>query len=320
MKVSVLGCGRWASFLAWYSASRVGHDVAIWGRKGSPHLEELAATRRNEYLTLPDGVRITDSLDDALSRAEIVLIAVSAQGLRSLAAEIARRDLSGRTFALCMKGIEAETGKRLTQVFREEVRGPVDLAVWVGPGHVQEFVRGVPNCMLIGSDNIEATRRVAEALASRLIRFYYGQDLIGNEIGAAAKNVMGIAAGMLDGLDMSSLKSALMARGAREVSRLVRAMGGNELTIYGLCHLGDYEATLFSPHSHNRRFGESLIRGERFDKLAEGVPTADALSLLSKRHEVEMPISNAVRHMIREGGDPKGALEELFLRPLKFEF
>ena len=99
-----------------------------------------------------------------------------------------------------------------------------------------------------------------ESFGSDLIRFYYGQDLIGNEIGAAAKNVVGIAAGMLDGLGLSTLKGALMARGTREIARLIDALGGNELSAYGLCHLGDYEATLFSPYSHNRMFGEQYVK------------------------------------------------------------
>ena len=110
--------------------------------------------------------------------------------------------------------------------------------------------------------------------SSDLIRLYKGHDLVGTELGAAAKNVIGIAAGMLDGRGLSSMKGALMARGAREVARLIHAMGGSELSAYGLCHLGDYEATLFSVHSHNRRFGESFIRGQAFHELAEGVPTA----------------------------------------------
>ncbi len=145
---------------------------------------------------------------------------------------------------------------------RESLTQPVGLAVWVGPGHVQDFLAGVPNCMVIDSDDRALTERIVEQFQSELLRLYIGTDLIGTEIGAAAKNVMGIAAGLLDGKGLSSLKGALMARGAREIARLIRAMGGNELSAYGLCHLGDYEATLFSPHSHNRRFGEAVARGE----------------------------------------------------------
>jgi glycerol-3-phosphate dehydrogenase (NAD(P)+) len=174
--------------------------------------------------------------------------------------------------------------------------------------------------MVIGSENIEVTKQIAKAFNSELIRFYYGQDLIGNEIGAATKNVMGIAAGMLDGLKYSSLKGSLMARGTREISRLIRVMGGNDLTIYGLSHLGDYEATLFSAHSHNRKFGQAFVEGKPFDKLAEGVSTIKALKELSEQYNVELPICNALFEILYEHKNAKDTLEELFLRPIKFEF
>jgi glycerol-3-phosphate dehydrogenase (NAD(P)+) len=219
-----------------------------------------------------------------------------------------------------MKGLEATSGKRLSQVFVEEVGKNINLAVWVGPGHVQDFVNHIPNCMVIGSENIEITKKIVQELNSDLIRFYYGQDLIGNELGAATKNVMGIAAGMLDGLNYSSLKGSLMARGTREISRLVRAMGGNDITIYGLSHLGDYEATLFSVHSHNRRFGQAFVEGERFGKLAEGVSTVKALKELSIQYDVELPICNAIYEILFEDKNAKETLEDLFLRPVKFEF
>lgn len=318
MQVSVLGCGRWGTFLAWYAA-RIGHQVMLWGRQESTNFLRLQETRANEYLELPENVEMVASLEQAVSSSHII-ISISAQNLRVFARELNQFDLNGKVVILCMKGIEAATGKRLSQVFQEEVGSNCKVAVWVGPGHVQDFVRGIPNCMVIGSADIETTKDVVETFSSDLIRFYYGQDMIGNEIGAAAKNVMGIAAGMLDAFQYSSLKGALMARGAREISRLVRAMGGNELTVYGLSHLGDYEATLFSPYSHNRRFGEEFVQGKQFAKLAEGVETVKALKFLSERHEIELPICDAIHSIIFEGKDAKGVLLDLFLRPLKFEF
>lgn len=320
MNVSVLGCGRWGTFLAWY-ANRVGHNVVLWGRENSRNFIGLNQTRKNDYLSLPDGIELTSSLEGALSFAEVIIISISAQELRIFAKRLSQyNEIQGKTFILCMKGIESSTGKRLTQVFREEVGKNINVAVWVGPGHVQDFVRDIPNCMVIGSDNIEVTKDIAKAFNSELIRFYYGQDLIGNEIGAATKNVMGIAAGMLDGLNYSSLKGSLMARGTREISRLIRAMGGNDLTIYGLSHLGDYEATLFSMHSHNRKFGQAFVEGKPFDKLAEGVSTIKALKELSDQYDVELPICNALFEIIYEHKNAKETLEELFLRPIKFEF
>jgi glycerol-3-phosphate dehydrogenase (NAD(P)+) len=207
---------------------------------------------------------------------------------------ILQYDVSEKDFVLCMKGIEVSTGCRLSQVLTQSGVDANRVAVWVGPGHIQAFTQGIPNCMVIDSANDDLKRRLADAFKSDLIRFYYGSDLIGTEIGAAAKNVMGIVAGILDGCGYVSLKGSLMARGAREVARLIAAMGGNELSAYGLAHLGDYEATLFSPYSHNRSYGEMLVKGEKFAKLAEGVPTSAAMKKLGEEYGVELPLTNAV--------------------------
>ena len=132
--------------------------------------------------------------------------------------------------------------------------------------------------------------------------------------------MIGIAAGMLDGIGYSSLKGALMARGAREIARLIRAMGGNELSAYGLCHLGDYEATLFSAHSHNRQFGESFVKGEQFDHLAEGAPTVKALVKLGETYGVDLPICKTIYSMLYENCSAQEALPRLFQRTVKGEF
>ena len=153
-----------------------------------------------------------------------------------------------------------------------------------------------------------------------LIRFYYGTDLIGNEIGAAAKNVIGIAAGMLEGANLSSLKGALMARGTREISALISAMGGNGNSAYGLCHLGDYEATLFSSHSQNLAYGKCKVTNTPYPKLAEGYYTVVALKNLSEKYGVELPICSAVYSILHEDKSPMDILDSLFSRSLKNEF
>ena len=220
-----------------------------------------------------------------------------------------------------MKGVEATTGKRLSEVvgeFVDENKTPV--AVWVGPGQPQDYVRGIPNCMVIDSNNHDIKEKLVNEFTSDLIRFYLGTDLIGSEIGAAAKNVIGIAAGMLDGLNYTSLKGALMARGTREIARLIKALGGNEMSAYGLCHLGDYEATLFSKWSHNRMYGESFAKGDRFTKLAEGVMTSKALYKLGQEYGVDLPIVESVYKVLFDGTDIKEALGTLFMRSVKKEF
>ena len=270
-------------------------------------------------MTLEDDVRITTNLREALE-SELICISIRSQNLPDLMAQIAAQNVSGKTFALCMKGIEVTTLRRLSEIAEEAVGDCNDVAVWLGPGHVQEFVNGVPNCMVIDSRSEAVKERLIAWLSGGLIRFYYGTDLIGNEIGAAAKNVIGIAAGMLDGMGLSSLKGALMSRGTREVSRLIAAMGGNGFSAYGLCHLGDYEATVFSQYSHNRRFGELFVRGEPYTELAEGYDTVKALCALADRHNVDMPICRAIYAVLYDGAQPKEQMNRLFTRSLKREF
>jgi glycerol-3-phosphate dehydrogenase (NAD(P)+) len=219
-----------------------------------------------------------------------------------------------------MKGIEIGSCKRLSEICEENLDKSNVVAVWLGPGHVQDFASGRPNCMVIDSKSDSVKRSLVDEFSSNLIRFYYGTDLVGNEVGAAAKNVIGIAAGILDGLGISSLKGALMARGPREISRLVLAMGGDPVSVYGLCHLGDYEATVFSEFSHNRTFGECFAKGESYDQLAEGYYTAKAMMDLAERYNVELPICSAVYKVLYENVPPKDVLQSLFDRSLKMEF
>lgn len=319
MNISILGCGRWGSFIGWY-LDKIGHNVKIWGLSDAAQFIELKNTHKNNMLSFRDTIELTDDLTYAVSSAEVMVISISSQALRSFMERLSKLDLSGKTIVLCMKGIEVATGKRLTEIVSEFVTDETNIAVWVGPGHPQDFNNGIPNCMVIDSNNEDVKKFLIKEFSSDLIRFYLGKDLIGSEIGAASKNTIGIAAGMLDGLNLSSLKGALMSRGTREIARLIKAMGGNELSAYGLCHLGDYEATLFSPYSHNRCYGEMLVKGEKFAQLAEGVDTTKALVLLGEKYNVDLPICKAVNRVILGDDSPKHALESLFMRSLKVEF
>ena len=318
LRVSVIGCGRWGGFLAWY-LDGLGHQVTLYGRESSEKLAQFRRDGTNGLVTLSGRVRLTSDLAGALARAEILVVSVGAQSFRALMRQISRFCPGPKAAVLCMKGLEAGTGARLTQIF-EEYEPRIPVAIWVGPGHVQDFTRGVPNCMVIDSKSMEVKRELVAVFSSELIRFYYGDDLIGNEIGAASKNVIGIAAGMLDGLDKTALKGALMSRGTREIARLIRRMGGKEISAYGLAHLGDYEATVFSPYSHNRRFGELFVRGEHYGELAEGVATTRAMLTLGERYGTELPICGAVDRVVNGGEEPNRVLSDLFLRSIKMEF
>ncbi len=320
MRISVLGCGRWGSCIAWY-LDKTGHQVLSCGLENAPEFKQLKETRKNDYLEFPESIEVSSDLAYAIERAEVIVISISAQHLREYMADISKQNLDGKIIVLCMKGVEESTGCRLSEVvgsFVDEEKTPV--AVWVGPGHPQDFVKGIPNCMVIDSKNEDVKKMLVNELSSSLIRMYIGNDFIGSEIGAAAKNVVGIVAGMLDGMNYQSLKGALMARGAREIARLIEAMGGNPMSAFGLCHLGDYEATLFSKWSHNRMYGENFVKGIEYGKLAEGVMTTKALKKLADKHNVEMPIVSCLYDVLFEGKPFEEAIQELFDRSVKAEF
>ena len=329
MNISVLGCGRWGSFIAWYQATQLKNKVISWGPQGDYSYEVLKNTGKNEYVTLDKSIELTCDLQYAVTASDVIIISISSQGLRGFMQKVAAYDVKDKIFVLCMKGIEEATGKRLSEVLMDSGVKKDKIAVWVGPGHIQAFTQGIPNCMLIDSYDPALKKYIADSFKSSLIRFYYGSDIIGSEIGAAAKNVLGIAAGVLDGSGYVSLKGPLMARGAYEVGKLIKAMGGEFSSAYGLAHLGDYETTLFSEYSHNRRYGEMMAHGARFEKLAEGVMTAKAMKELGDKYGVELPITNAVYEAcflskpFENGNGAEKCMEillKLFDREIKSEF
>ncbi len=319
MKISVLGCGRWGSFIGWYLVNQ-GHEVIQWGTEGNRTFELLKNEGGNQYVQLDSRIDLTPNLKKAVEDSDVIAISISSQALRSLIERIKAFDYKEKVFVLCMKGVELDTGLRLSEVLIDCGIDKSKIAVWVGPGHIQAFTKGYPNCMVIDGYNSELVKKLADNFRSDLIRFYYGDDIIGSEIGAATKNIMGIAAGMLDGGGYTTLKGPLMARGAREVARLIKAMGGNELSAYGLCHLGDYETTLFSEYSNNRAFGEKYVKKLPFDKLAEGVSTAKAVKALGEKYGVDLPITNAVYSILYENKEPMKVFLSLFSRSTRKEF
>ena len=317
-KFFVIGCGRWGTFISWY-IDRLGHNVCLYGRESSKNMQALMETRRNEQIEIPKSISLVTDIRSC-RESDIIIISISSQQLESVSKQLAELNIKDKTIVLCMKGIEISTGRRLTQVVSDTVDSSNKVAIWVGPGHVQDFYKGIPNCMVIDSDDDDTKKYLIDLLSSELIRFYYGTDLIGNEIGAAAKNVIGIAAGMLEGANLSSLKGALMARGTREISNLISAMGGNAKSAYGLCLLGDFEATLFSSHSQNLTYGKCKVTNTPYQKLAEGYYTVVALKNLSEKYKVELPICSAVYSVLHEDKSPSDILDSLFSRSLKNEF
>ena len=220
MKIAVIGCGRWGSFIAWY-LDKIGNEVTLYGRETSEKMKNFLENRKNNFLELPKSISLTTNINDIFDK-DLIIISVGTQGLRDLLNDNkALFKEKNIPIILCMKGIEIKTGFTPTKIVKDILGENYSCGAWIGPGHVQDFTNGIPNCMVIDSDDRELVKKLVDSFSSNLIRFYYGTNLLGNEIGAASKNVIGIAAGMLDGFNLSSLKGALMSRGTREIARLI---------------------------------------------------------------------------------------------------
>lgn len=319
-QISVIGCGRWGTFLGWYVANYCDVDtVLMYDLEQAPTYQELKKERKNQYLTLSDNMLLTSNIEEVLKN-DFIIISIGCQHLRSLAKQINGYNVENKTFLLAMKGLEEPSAEILADVFTQEIHQYIHVATLSGPGHVEDYMKKVPSAAVIDSLEPETQDRVIQFMQSNLIRFYYGNDLIGDQVGAALKNVIGLAAGILDGLGWQGLKGALMARAPIEVGRLIEFKGGNPASVYGLAHLGDYEATLFSKNSHNRMFGEMFARGERYGKLAEGVDTLRAVKAISDREHIDMPICQALYKVLFEEADIQQTIRSLFDRSLKKEF
>ncbi|BED91872.1 MAG: NAD(P)H-dependent glycerol-3-phosphate dehydrogenase [Candidatus Improbicoccus pseudotrichonymphae] len=324
--VSVLGSGRWGSFIAWY-LNKVKHKVTLWGKAETKEISTLIKNRNNGVVFFEEKIKITSGLESAL-RSEYIIISINAQNLRSFFVDLVGdiyvkngffKILAKKKIILCMKGIEKDSGKRLTEIVKEFLPENDNVAIWVGPGHVMSLMSGVPTCMVIDSTNENYKKELLKLFTSNLIKCFCGVDLVGNEIGAAAKNVLGIAAGILDALGMQALKGALMARGSLEISKLISALGGKKESAYGLCHLGDYEATLFSKESNNRRYGETIVTEESVDFVAEGVGTSEAINNLSEKYNLNLPICKEIYRIVNSISTPKESIRKLFSIESEYE-
>jgi glycerol-3-phosphate dehydrogenase (NAD(P)+) len=294
MKIIVVGCGSWGTVFAALLAER-GHDVVLACRDGD-QAEAIATTGRNpRFFSELDlsGVRATPVAEAPIADADLVCLAVPSRSFREAA-----EALPGEAPVLCLaKGLDPVSGDRLSGVIHDR---PV--AVLTGPNHAEEIAAGLPAAAVVASENEALAVRLQDELMSPRFRVYVNTDLVGVELCAAAKNVIALAAGGVDGLDAGdNAKAALIARGLAEMSRLGEACGARPETFAGLAGLGDLVVTCWSRHSRNRRAGELIARGATPDEAqtaigsaVEGLTTAPVLRDLSHRLGTELPITEAV--------------------------
>ena len=328
--LAVLGAGSWGTALA-VALAQNGHAVALWARR-----EEAAAalrqSRRNPYLPqaeIPERVRVTSDLRDAVDGAATWVVAVPSQTVRGVVGPLADVVGTGHTVISVAKGIENETLLTTTGVLRDVLpdADPQRLGVLYGPSHAEEVALGRPTSVVASVPDAAVARAVQALFMAPAFRVYTNPDLIGVEIGGSVKNVMAVAAGMSDGLGLGdNAKAALVTRGLAEITRLGLALGADAHTFAGLAGLGDLVVTCFSQHSRNRAFGERVGKGEaQAEALAsstmvvEGVRTTASVRALAARAGVEMPITEAVHAILFEGLAPAEAVATLMERDPKLE-
>lgn len=327
-KVAVIGAGTWGTTIATIAARSVA--TVLWARR-SALADEIGRRHENpDYLPgvrLPDTVRATSSLQEAVDQVGLVVMAVPSHGFRSVLTEMAPHLAPGVPVLSLAKGLEQGTQLRMTevigQVLPQRVRG-----VLTGPNLAREVVVGQPAATVVAMTDDAVARDVQETLRTDSFRVYTNPDVVGCEVAGATKNVLAIAAGMIQGLGFGdSSLAALITRGLAELGRLGVAMGGERMTIAGLAGVGDLVATCTSPLSRNRTVGEQLGRGRSLDEVladmrmvAEGVKTARPLLALAEAHGVEMPIGQQVVDVLEGVRSPGEAVPALMLRSAKSEF
>ena len=326
--VAVVGAGSWGTTIASLLGGRV--PLTLWAR--SPELTDvMTRTRENpRYLPgvpLAPSTTATSSLTEAVSGAEVVLVAVPSHGFRAVIEAMAHALPDGAAVVSLAKGIEAGTNRRMSEIVAELLPGHPS-AVLTGPNLAHEVAAGQPAATVVASGDEALTRRVQELLHGARFRVYTGTDVVGCEIAGASKNVIAIAAGVSDGLGFGeNTRAVLITRGLAEQARLGMSVGGKAITFGGLAGVGDLVATCTSPQSRNRTVGFQLGAGRRLDEVvsgmvmvAEGVRTAAPLVELARTHDVEMPIAEQVSALVSGATSPAEALAALMERPPRPEW
>jgi glycerol-3-phosphate dehydrogenase (NAD(P)+) len=332
--IAIIGAGGWGTALAitMARARTGGGDIRLWVYE--PYLvETLIATRENPLylpsIRVPDSVRISNSFEDVLAGARIVILAVPSHVFRRVFSQmlpLLNRDMF---FVSAAKGIENETLMRMSEIVSDVAnpRFTASVAAISGPTFAQEVARGEPTALVVASPDENLRVFLQKELSSARFRLYTNADLIGVEIAAAVKNIIAIAAGVVDGLGLGSNPvAALVARGLAEITRLAVACGGKRETLSGLAGLGDLVLTSYGTLSRNRRVGIALGQGtdirevlSNMRMVAEGVNTAKSTVALARRLNVEMPIAEKMYSVLHEGLKPQDAINDLMERKLREE-
>lgn len=331
-KISIIGAGSFGTAIA-VVLGHSGYSITIWAREEEV-VEGINQKRFNpEYISdveLPKSVSASYSIKEALKGSEMVVFATPSHALREVAGK-AKEFLTGNEIIVSVaKGIEQDTLMTPSQILVDVLEGAVledQIGILTGPSHAEEVSKFKPTAITASAYSKRAARIIQETFMTPMFRVYLNHDILGAEIGGALKNIMAIAAGIIDGAELGdNAKAALMTRGLHEMKRMGCALGASQDTFSGLTGMGDLIVTCTSEHSRNRYVGYNIGRGKSLDEItsgmnmiAEGVKTAKSVSQWSRRNNVEMPITDAVYKVLFENMDPKDAVNELMTRNAKDE-
>jgi glycerol-3-phosphate dehydrogenase (NAD(P)+) len=328
-KFAVLGDGAWGTAVAILLATDPEHEVALWSARllnGRMLQERRENVRLLPGVPIPSAVRLTMDIREAVADVDLAIAAIPTVYLRATLQRVAT-DLRGdRPFLSLAKGLEISTFRRPTEILREVVDAR-RVAVLSGPSHAEEVSRGLPTTVVAASTDPDLARWVQQRFSTDRFRVYTSQDVVGVELAGALKNIIGLAAGIGDGLQVGdNAKAALLTRGLVEMARFGVALGAEHATFFGLAGLGDLITTCFSRHGRNRHVGERLGKGEKLAEIlagmtmvAEGVYTTRSVHEKARRMGIAMPITDEVFRVLYEDKDPRAAVNDLMLREPKGE-
>lgn len=327
-KICLLGAGSWGTALSILLANN-GHDVTVWSIDSEEVLmlnEDREQREKLPGVIVPSTIVFTNEIETALKDAEIVVCAVPSPFVRSTMRSASPFIKEGTIVVDVAKGIEDNTFKTMTEIIGEECP-QARTAILSGPSHAEEVGRGIPTTIVVGSKDKEVAHIIQDTFMSEVFRVYTSPDVIGIELGGSLKNVIALAAGIVDGLGFGdNTKAALMTRGIAEIGRLVIAMGGHMETVAGLSGIGDLIVTCTSKHSRNRNAGFLIGQGKTYQEamdevkmVVEGVYSAKAALALSRKYNISMPIVEEVNAVLFDGDDAKDASVRLLMRDRTIE-
>ncbi len=329
LKIAVLGDGGWGTALS-ILLNKKGYTVSVWGAF-KENIDRINKTGENEVflpgVKIPEGIVFTTDMESAVKEASIVVLAVPSHVMRSVCEKYKSFYMENHIVVSVAKGLERKTLKRMSEVIEDVIGKHTDIVVLSGPSHAEEVARHIPTAIVASSKVMDLALKIEKVFTTKDFKVYTNPDIIGVELGGSLKNIIAIAAGIVDGLKLgANTKAAVMTRGIVEISRLGVRMGANPLTFSGLSGIGDLIATGVSPFSRNRTLGERIGSGEKLKdilsstpKVAEGVNTINAALKLSEKYGVSMPITEELLKVL-EGVEPPGKfIENIFSRDLASE-